>query len=246
MRLRLFAAAAVLTFAVAGGASAQMAVYDAANHAQILKDVQNGIQQLRTLQSQLQEAQRLYQAANSISGINDLAQILNSNSVREHVPQDLQDLMRVVEGGSIDNLGELSRRIDVIKETYGLETPAPSRRANEADRHYEAALERSGNRAARDMALGEGVYRSASDRLAGLQSLQRAVGQARTASEKMDLQNRIQAESAIIQNEVVRLQGLAMVQAAEHRLAEEQAKNRAAQQSVARQEVARRGHSWGR
>lgn len=242
----LLAAVVAASLAAATGASAQTIVFDPTNHAQILNEVQNGIKQLRAMQSQLQEAQRLYQAANSISGIGDIAQILNSSSVREHVPQDLKDVMKVVQGGTVDDLGELSRRIDVIKKTYGLEdagsgTPG----VGDADRYYRTALGTSGDRAARDMALGEGVYSSASDRLAGLQHLQRAVGTAETASQKMDLQNRIQAESAMIQNEVLRLQGLAMVQAAEDRLAEQQSRERAASRSEARQEAARRGHSWG-
>lgn len=53
----------------------------------------------------------------------------------------------------------------------------------------------------------------------------------------LDLEARLAAEQALIQNEQVRLQGLALTQAAEARLEEQRAREQAEARRVARQQT---------
>ena len=55
----------------------------------------------------------------------------------------------------------------------------------------------------------------------------------------MDLNARLAAEQAIIQNEQIRLQGLALTQAAETRLEEQRARERVAAERASRMDVYR-------
>lgn len=94
-------------------------------------------------------------------------------------------------------------------------TPCISRRAV----HYCAPLQ-----------VGERVTQTADQRLQGLQQLREALSTAPNARAVLDLQARIDAEAAMIQNDQMRLQGIAIMQAADQRL----------QDQREREEVARR------
>ena len=90
-------------------------------------------------------------------------------------------------------------------------------------------LEAQGNRAALDLALGQQVATVSAARLQGLQTLQSSIDGAKDVRAVMDLQARLQAEQALISNDQVRLQGLAMAQAAEDRVQQQRDRERAAQ-----------------
>ena len=90
---------------------------------------------------------------------------------------------------------------------------------------------------ARDIALGESAYRTASQRQTGLDELRLALNNAKTAKEVMDLQARIDAEQALINNDQMQLQGLAMMQDAERRLAEQRDREAAAARRQARHQA---------
>ncbi len=98
------------------------------------------------------------------------------------------------------------------------------------EQYYQDSLVKSGDRAARDIALGESAYQTAAQRQAGLDELRLALNNATTAKEVMDLQARIAAEQALINNDQMQLQGLAMMQEAERRLAEQQDREKLADQ----------------
>ena len=68
------------------------------------------------------------------------------------------------------------------------------------------------------MAVGERVSQTADQRLQGLEQLREALSTAPNARAVLDLQARIDAEAAMIQNDQMRLQGVAIMQAADERL----------------------------
>jgi type IV secretion system protein VirB5 len=88
--------------------------------------------------------------------------------------------------------------------------------------------------AARDMALGQAVATGGQQRLSGLQTLQQAIDAAPNARAVLDLQARAAAEQAMIANDEMRLQGLAMTQAADDRLQAQRDRERAAAAREAR------------
>lgn len=140
--------------------------------------------------------------------------------------------LRSAADGDLSALGEMAERADAIRRETRVYTPdAPSAAAD--------ALERAGARTARDLAIGETVDRAATDRLQGLETLRRALDTAPNARAVMDLNARLAAEQALIQNEQVRLQGLALTQAAEARLEDQRARERIAAERSARMDAYR-------
>ena len=205
-------------------AHAQQIVYDPTSFAQMVKDARTAIEQLDSLKAQVQQGEELFASLNDLSNVNAIAERLGLPEIRHPLP-DMATL-RSAADGDLSALGELAERADAIRRETRVYTPdAPSAAAE--------ALERAGARTARDLAIGEAVDRSATDRLEGLETLRRALDTAPNARAVMDLNARLAAEQALIQNEQIRLQGLALTQAAEARLEDQLARERiAAERSV--------------
>lgn len=230
MRRSILSIAVALAAVTAVPAHAQQVVYDPTSFAQMVKDARTAIEQLDSLKAQVQQGQELFASLNDLSNVNAIAERLGLPEIRNPLP-DMATL-RSAADGDLSAFGELAERADAIRRGTRVYTPAaPSAAAD--------ALERSGARTARDLAIGEAVDRSATDRLEGLETLRRALDTAPNARAVMDLNARLAAEQALIQNEQVRLQGLALTQAAEARLEEQRARERIAAERSARMDAYR-------
>lgn len=219
------AAMAAALWITAGAAQAQQIVHDPTSYAQLVREARTALDQLEQLREQVRQGEHLFDSLNEISDVNALARELGLPEVRNPLP-DLRSL-RAAADGDLSALGALAERADAIRAETRLYTP-PARDVPEVDRYYREALERSGARTARDLAVGEAVGAAADQRLGGLEALRQALDTAPNARAVMDLEARLSAEQALIQNEQVRLQGLALTQAAEARLEEQRARERAA------------------
>jgi len=171
------------------------------------------------LQEQLNQGKQLYDDFNKLTNVNSLGDVLNNPALRRYLPAEVQDTGRLL-NGSLSDLGSIGSRASSIRDANRLFTPATSG-LSAVEQYYQDSLVKSGDRAARDIALGESAYRTAAQRQAGLDELRAALSNAKTAKEVMDLQARIDAEQALIANDQMQLQGLAMMQDAERRLAEQ-------------------------
>lgn len=220
------ATAAAALLLAAGTAQAQQIVHDPTSYAQLVREAQTALQQLEQLREQVRQGEQLFDSLNDLSDVNALARELGLPEVRNPLP-DLRSL-RAAGDGDLSALGALAARADTIRAETRVYTPPPAGDVPEVDRYYREALERSGARTARDLAVGEAVSAAADQRLAGLEALREALDTAPNARAVMDLEARLSAEQALIQNEQVRLQGLALTQAAEARLEEQRARERAA------------------
>ncbi|MGX1587902.1 type IV secretion system protein [Brevundimonas diminuta] len=210
---------------------AQHIVHDPTAYARLVEDARTALQQLRALQAQVEQGQALFDSLNAISDVNALASVLGLPEVRNPLP-DLRAL-RAAADGDLTALGDLADRAAAIRRETRLYTP-PS---GDAETYYRDSLERSGARTARDLAIGEAVSQASDQRLEGLESLRRALDSAPNARAVMDLEARLAAEQALIQNEQLRLQGLALTQAAEARLEEQRVREQAEAARTARQAV---------
>ncbi|OMG60095.1 type IV secretion system protein [Brevundimonas sp. ZS04] len=210
---------------------AQHIVHDPTAYARLVEDARTALQQLRALQAQVEQGQALFDSLNAISNVNALANVLGVPEVRNPLP-DLRAL-RAAADGDLTALGDLADRAAAIRRETRLYTP-PS---GDAETYYRDSLERSGARTARDLAIGEAVSQASDQRLEGLESLRRALDAAPNARAVMDLEARLAAEQALIQNEQLRLQGLALTQAAEARLEEQRVREQAEAARTARQAV---------
>lgn len=225
-----FAVAFALGFAPP--ASAQMMVHDVASYGSLLRQATTALDQLKELQAQVAEAKRLYDGFNTASGAGALAGDLKAPELRAFVP-DIDKYVAAAKG-DLAALGEIGRTATTIRAENRLYT-AP------ADDAFGQELERQGDRAARDLALGRAVAGAGAQRLEGLNQLLAALDTAPSARAVMDLQARIAAEQAMGVNDQMRLQGLAMAQDAEARLQAQRDRERAAAARGARMQRYRSG-----
>ena len=233
-RIPVAAAAAALVLAAAPTVQAQQIVHDPRALAEMIEEARTTLDQLRALQTQVEQGRQLFDSLNDLSGINALAGELGLPTVRNPLP-DMRAL-RAAADGDLSALGDLAERADAIRRDTRLYTP-PAGDPGSADAYYRDSLERAGARTARDLAIGEAVGGAADRRLEGLETLRSALDTAPNARAVLDLEARLAAEQAMIQNEQVRLQGLALTQAAEARLEEQRARERAEAARTARMDV---------
>lgn len=229
-----FSLGLILAAALGSGspAQAQMLVHDPAAVGQLITQAQTALSQLERLREQVGEAQRLYGSLNQASGVNTLAKSLLAPELRKLVPEF--DKLEAAARGDLAALGALGARVKSIRDEARLYAPsAPT----EAD----TALESAGMRAARDLALGEKVAATATSRAEGLENLRIALDTAPNARAVMDIEARLAAEQALIQNDQIRLQGLQMMQGSEEKLELQREKERAKADRTARIEMFRRG-----
>lgn len=214
----LAATAAVLSLAV-GPARAQMAVYDGASYAKLIEQATTALNQLHQVQTQVQQGEQLFQSLNQASNVSGIASALEAPDLRQLLPG--VGALATAAQGQMSTLGDIGARAQAIRNASRLYTPP-------AGDTLAADIEAAGMRAARDQALGEAVATGGAQRLAGLQALQQAIDAAPNARAVLDLQTRATTEQAMTANDQMRLQGLAMAQAAEDRVQAQRDRERAA------------------
>lgn len=223
---------AVVSLATANTARAQQIVYDPSAYGKLIEQAQTALRQLEQLKAQVEQGERLYDAFNHGSGVNGLATVLSSPALRAVLP-DASAFLDAAKG-DLAALPRIGATAALIRRANRLFTPPAGDPQGED-------LETAGNRVARDLALGETVADAAARRLAGLQELQSDLDAAPNARAVMDLTARLSAEQAMTANDQMRLQALAMAQAAEARLARQRELERVAAGHAARLAAYRQG-----
>lgn len=162
--------------------------------------------------AELDEAKRLYDSVNGFTNMDEIVGALNDPQVRELLGPDFMAVASDLTA-PIDSLGDLAANAQDLVEFTKV---APEQLS--AEDFYRTELDRIGQNAARNGAVGERVIQSADERLAGLEQLRQQLGNASTQKEMDALSGRIQIESAMLQNDTNRIQGLAMLQNAQGQL----------------------------
>lgn len=217
--LRRVVGLATVFAACATAAHAQMMVYDPSVVAKLIEEAQTGISQLQQLQQQVSQGERLFTSLSQLSNVNAIARELSAPGLRAVLPD--ADSFIAAARGDLSTLGQIGQQALAIRQANRLYTP------NLSDL-FGTELEAAGARAARDLATGQTVGNAGAARLQGLQQLQAALDTAANPRAVLDLQARIGAEQAMIANDQMRLQGLAMSQDAEARIQQQRLAERAA------------------
>lgn len=225
MKRRLFAALAASAILASAPAHAQVAVFDASTYAKVLQETQTALKQLQQLQQQVQQGQQLLTSLNQISNVNGLATVLEQPTLRSFLP-DAGAFVTAAQG-DLNTLGAIGQNARAIRNANQLYV-APSGDAAGGD------LMAAGNRAALNLAAGQAIVQAGATRLTGLQQLESGLNTAANARAVLDLQARLQAEEAMIADDQMRIQGLAMTQAAEAQVQTQRDQERAAAASQAR------------
>ncbi|WP_064709463.1 P-type DNA transfer protein VirB5 [Rhizobium bangladeshense] len=161
--------------------------------------------QLDTLNQQLQQAQQLYGSLNKITNMADVANLLNDPSIRKALPQDFNAIEGLFKGSATGVFGSSASKFLEDNSTY---------RADAED-FYAQELSRLQRQNAGQMSLGQQIYDAATKRIDGIDQLRQQISSAADAKDTADLQARLQAETAFLQTDVLRMQGLQMVQQAQ-------------------------------
>ena len=205
MRLKpalLVCALALSSPAFAGGVPVIDATAIANSKAEFAKEIAQMVKEL-------EEAKRLYDAINGMTDMADIASALNDPKVRELLGPEAMSIAKSLDV-NIDALGDLADTANGFLDHMRVTASDVS-----AEDFYRQELDRIGARTARDAAVGDRIVQSADERLAGLERLRQAIGTASTQKEIDALQARLQVESAMLQNDTNRIQGLAMLQEAQ-------------------------------
>lgn len=161
--------------------------------------------QLDALNQQLQQAQQLHGSLNGVTNMANVASVLNNPEVRQALPSEFSAIEALLTGTSTDVFGNSASRHLENNSTY----------RTDADDFYARELSRIQGQNAGQMTLGQQIYDAATKRIAGIDQLRQQISAASTAKDTADLQARLQAETAFLQNDVLRMEGLRMVQQAQ-------------------------------
>lgn len=217
----------ILAWALALGASQAFAgipVLDASNLANSVKQVLAWGEQKKQMLQQYQQLVQTYNQAvstyNSLNGIRGMADLVNNPHVRRYLPDEWNQAVNLLDNpggysslqGSINAIRAAAKVMGV--EETGLDPNSPAARAFVSGQ----------TQAAMNRAMSEEAYRHASERITAIQTLIDKVNDAPHQKDIQDLQARIQAEQAMVQNEMVKLMTLAQLQAAQRDIQAQQAR----------------------
>ncbi len=199
------AAAVIMIFSAGTAASHGIPVID---QTAILKHIESIAQlksQLTALHQQIEQAQQLYGSLNKLTDMADVANVLNDPAVRKALPSDFATIEDLLTGTGSGVFGQSASRFVELNSNY----------RTDADDFYAKELSRIQTQYAGQMSLGQQIYNAATKRMEGVDELREKISSARDAKEIADLQARLQAEQVFMQLDVMRMEGLQMVQRAQ-------------------------------
>ncbi|WP_409995013.1 P-type DNA transfer protein VirB5 [Rhizobium leguminosarum] len=201
-----FALAMLAALSPVGVAFAQgIPVIDETAIAKQIESITQLKSQLDALNHQLQQAQQLYASLNKVTNMADVAGLLNDPSIRKALPQDFNAIEGLLKGSGTGVFGTSASKFLENNSTY----------RTDANDFYTQELARAQNRNAGQMSLGQQIYDAATKRIDGIDQLRQEISSAADAKDIADLQARLQAETAFLQTDVLRMQALQMVQQAQ-------------------------------
>lgn len=172
---------------------------------ELKKQVETLTSQLKVAQDQLNQSKQLYDSFNKRTYANDIGALLNTPQFRKVLPQQFADIERLVAGQGGGNFADAINHYLAQNRAYA---------GNNGNSYYQSELDRIARQTGAKHSLGQAVYDTASQRIDALEELRARISSATDAKEVLDLSARLQAEQALLQNDVLRMQGLAMIQQA--------------------------------
>lgn len=202
LNIRRYACAAgvMVLFAASPAAHAQWAVVDVGAIGQLVREVAIMESDLATARGELQQAQQSYRA---LTGHRGMAQLL-SGTVRNYLPTSLSGLEAILRQQHT-SYAQLASAMRVVTRQYAVLTPSElaALPAGTATR-----IRAARRRAALLEAIADDALENASSRFAALQQLIGAISNASDVKASLDLEARISAEQAMLENEQTKLQVL--------------------------------------
>ncbi len=195
------AVASLLAFAPMGTARAQgIPVIDVAALIQLIQQLQYWVQQIQLMKNQVDQLQQSYAAVTGPRGMQNLL----AGSPRNYLPSDWNQMLGVLDNATPTYSGLSSQAQAVMNANAVL----PSRDVRALSPSQQQILAQGRKAAALLQVMSRTAYQNTSQRFAAIQQLINAIGTAQDAKAIQDLQGRIAAEQAMLQNEQTKLQVL--------------------------------------
>ena len=211
--LRTLALAAGLAFG--SSAHAGIPVIDGANLAQSIQQVLAWAQQYQQMAEQIQQAQQQLQQLEttyqSMTGSRGLGSLLANPGLPQYLPDEWKTVYQTAAGGGYSGISGALSQILADEQLVGSVAAIEQQ-----------IMQRSREAAATDKAVGLRAYDGAKARLTQIEALMGQINGTSDPKAIAELQARIGAEQAAINNEATKLQMIAMLQQAEQRLIDEQ------------------------
>ncbi|HAU78027.1 MAG TPA: P-type DNA transfer protein VirB5 [Agrobacterium sp.] len=210
-RLHAAALAAAIVLSASGAAGQGIPVIDQTSFLKHIESISQLKSQLDALHQQIEQAQQLYGSLNKLTDMADVASVLNDPAIRKALPSDFAAIEGLLKGDGTGVFRDSASKFLEGNSTY----------RTEADDFYAKELARLQNKNAGQMSLGQQIYDAATKRIDGIDQLREKISTASDAKEIADLQARLQAEQAFLQTDVLRMEGLRMVQQAQNQVDEQ-------------------------
>jgi type IV secretion system protein VirB5 len=205
------AIAAALMLSAGTAAGQGIPVIDQTAIAKHIETIAELKSQLDALNQQIEQAQQLYGSLNKLTDMADVASVLNDPAIRRVLPADFNAIEGLFKGKGTGVLGDAASEFLEGNSTY----------RTSADDFYAQELSRIQNRNAGQMSLGQQIYDKATKRIDGIDQLREKISTASDAKDIADLQARLLAETAFLQTDMLRMEGLRMVQQAQAQVDEQ-------------------------
>lgn len=196
----------VISALFASTAQSQEAVIDAAAIGQLAAQAATLGKQLTEAKNQVTQLKKTY---DSFTGSRDLGTIMNNPALRNYLPQDWQKVYDSVKQGGYAGLS------GTAKTMYNQVFDSCKHITIDDER---LACEASAVKGAQDKGFAMDAYSKAQDRMDQIDQLMAKVNDTQDPKAIAELQARIAAEQANIQNEQTKLQMYAMVASAEDKM----------------------------
>ena len=205
-------AAVMLGLGVAPAAHAQMAVIDVAAIKQLVAQINYWKQQIDAMKKELDQLQKTHAA---LTGPRGMQALLPLNDLqRNYLPKDWAGVAAVLDGTSAQ-YGALAAAVEQGVAQRAVLTADRLAAMTDGER---ASIEQARRSSVGMAVMTREAYREAGARFASLAQLVQAIGQASDAKAIADLQGRIAAEQAMLENEQAKLAVLAQMAEAERQV----------------------------
>ncbi|AWQ03656.1 P-type DNA transfer protein VirB5 [Bordetella bronchiseptica] len=204
--------------AASSAAFAQIPVTDGAS---IAKSVENQIETMAKWKMQhdqmVSQIDQMKQQYAAVTGARGMGELFNNPQLRDYLPQDWQGVYDSVKSGGYAGLSGRAESIYNDNKVYDA-------CAGLSSMEQRVNCEAQAVKGAQDKAFSLDAYDAAKNRLNQIDQLMRQINQTQDPKSIAELQGRIAAEQAMIQNEQTKLQMYQMVAAAEDRLQQQRRK----------------------
>jgi|WetSurMetagenome_2_1015567.scaffolds.fasta_scaffold05262_7 type IV secretion system protein VirB5 len=214
--------AVLFVFSASSAVASGIPVIDAANIAQ---SVVNHLKQIAEMAKQLTELQRHYDQMvkqyTSMTSGRGLGSATNSATHKNYLPDEWQGVYTAISGGGYSGLTSSGKTVRSNNQKYDI-------CGTISNSDQKKACERQTALAYQHRSDSTDAFDKAKARLTQIESLMKLAGESEDQKAILELNARIQAEQAMIQNESIKLQMYERIMASERRLAEQQEKETAA------------------